>query len=514
MSWRGPSYDGEFPSLGWEILDWAEDTFRVPDGPLAGEPLRLTDEQATILVRWYGLDDRGRWLFRRGVVRRPQGWGKSPLLALIALAELAGPSRFDGWSADGEPVGVAPTAPWVQVAAVSEAQTDNTYSALYEMAKESDLNGSEIDVGLTRLFLVGEIGRLEPVTSAAGTRLGQRVTFAVLDETHLWTARNGGVKLAATLRRNAGKMAGRTFETTNAHEPGEDSVAERSWKAAQQGAAGLLYDSVEGDWVEDLSVRPAVLASLKKAYGDATWVDLERLADELADPGTIDGRRFYMNQLVGSSQRPVDIVAWENDLAVPDRIVEPGTRIGLGFDGSISDDSTVLYGCTADGFVFEIAVWNRPDTDRDRSWRVPRLDVDDAVHATFEQYDVGLMLCDPAKWWTEIETWVGRYGDERVVMLDTNQTRRFAPACDRFAVAAREQAVSHDGKSLLTAHLGACAKRKVRSRDDVDDGRTQFVIVKADTRKIDAAVAAVLAYEAAMTMPAADEPMTPLVDWI
>ena len=510
MPWRGPSYDGEFPSLGWDILEWAEKYFKVPDGPLAGEPLVLTDEQAAILVRFYGLDNRGRFVFRRGAVRRSQGWGKSPLLALMGLAELVGPSRFDGWSAAGEPVGVAQTTPWVQVAAVSEDQTDNTYAALYSMASESDLAGNSLDVGLTRVFLKQNQGRLEPVTASAGTRLGQRVTFAVLDETHLWTQRNGGLKLAATIRRNAGKMNGRTFESTNAHEPGEDSVAERTYKASQAGAPGLLYDAVEAPPVEDLGDRQAVKAALKVAYGDSTWVDLDRLVEEIADPGTDpdDARRFYFSQLVSSGGKPVDLQLWER-LAKPGREITAGDHVGLGFDGSIYDDSTVLYGCTRDGHIFEVASWNRPAGAPD-GWHVPRIEVDEAVEAAFARYDVGRMFCDPPRWHTEIETWAARHKNKRartkdeeeiVLALDTNRASRFAPACDRFATMARERSISHDGRPLLTAHLAATVKKRVRLGDDDDDGRTRFVVVKEDTRKIDATVGAILALEAAMTMP-------------
>jgi len=498
MPWRGARYDGEFPSLGPTIDVWAQEHFKVPDGPYAGRPLELTDEQYSLLYRFYGLDDHGKWLFRRAAVRRAQGWGKSPLLALVALAELCGPSRFGGWDGEGEPVGVEPVAPWVQVAAVSEDQAGNTYSYLYEMAKESPLNGGMLDVGITRLFLVGRPGRLEPVTSAAGTRLGQRVTFAVLDETHLWTKTNGGHKLAATIRRNAGKMNGRSFESTNAHLPGEDSVAERTWKAAQDGAAGLLYDAVEAPPVDDLSDRDAVRAALSVAYGDSGWVNLDRLAAEVADPGTdpADARRFFMNQLVSHADQFVDIQQWERLAA--DRVVEPGAEIGLGFDGSISNDQTALYGCTRDGFVFELAVWSRDLSVPD--WRVPRSEVHDAVREAFATYRVGRMLCDPPRWATEIETWQGLYGDT-VLVLDTNQARKFAPPCDRFATAVREGSVSHDGKPGLTGDLASCARKQVRVMDDADDGRTRFVIVKADTRKIDRAVGAVLAFEAAMSMP-------------
>jgi hypothetical protein len=496
VPWRGPEYDGEFPSLGWHVLDWIHTFLQVPDGPFAGEPLELSDEQTRLLVRWYQLDDRGRFVYRRGVKRAPQGWGKSPFLGAIALAELGGPVRFDGWDTNGEPVGVMPVAPWVQVAAVSEDQTDNTYAAAYAMASESELAGTVLDIGLTRMFLVGQPGRLEPVTASAGSRLGQRVTFAVMDETHLWTQQRGGHKLASTIRRNAGKMNGRTFESTNAHLVGEDSVAERSLAAASKGAPGLLYEATEGPAVPDLTDRDKVLASLRVAYGDAAkWVDLDRIANEIGDPGTEpnDARRFYLNQLTSGGECPIDMQVWAELLER--RVVPAGSHIGVGFDGSISDDSTVLYGCTDDGYVFEIAAWDRPRNVNE--WRVPRLEVHAAVREMFATFSVGLMLCDPPKWFTEIEQWAAEYGDV-VTVLDTNQARRFAPACDRWATAVRERALTHDGTA--TAHVAACAKRKVRLADDDDDGRTKFVIVKADTRKIDRAVGVVLAYEAAKTM--------------
>jgi hypothetical protein len=506
MPWRGPDYAGEFPSLGWEIIDWARDMLTVPDGPFAGERFEFTDEQAATVVRFYQLDDRGGFVCRRGCLRRAQGWGKSPVMSVFGLVELCGPCRFGGWDAAGDPVGVLPGTPWVQVAAGSEDQAGNTFAAIHAMAGESALADTVLDVGLTRIFLKDVTGRLEPVTAAAGTRLGQRVTFAVLDETHLWTRRSGGHKLAATIRRNAGKMNGRTFESTNAHEPGEASVAESTFEASQKGAAGLLYDSVEAPLVDDLTDRAAVLPALRVAYGDARWVDLDRIASEIADPATdpSDARRFYFNQLTSDSLRPVDLLEWEQ-LARADVDVPARSYVGVGFDGSISDDMTVLYGCTQDGHLFEIASWGRPENAAS-DWRVPRLEVGEKVAETFARYRVGRMFCDPAKWYSEIEQWALDHGEEKVVVLDTNQARRFAPACGRFVTAVREGTVTHDGGSGLTAHLAACAKKKVRLADADDDGRTQFVFVKGDVRKIDRAVAAVLAFEAASTMPPRKKP--------
>jgi hypothetical protein len=506
MPWRGPEYDGEFPSLGWGVSDWCFEHLVVPDGPFAGEPLEFTDEQLTLLVRWYQLDDRGRFVYRRGSKRAPQGAGKSPFLGAMSLAELAGPVRFGGWDANGEPVGVRMPHPWVQVAACSEDQTDNTFAAAYAMAVESDLADKVIDIGRTIMYLAGgEQGRLEPVTASAGSRLGQRLTYTVLDETHLWTQRNGGHKLAATLRRNASKMSGRTFESTNAFLVGEDSVAERTWQAAQKGAAGLLYEAFEAPPVEDLTDRNAVLEALRVAYGDAVrWVPIERIANEVSDPGVDpdDVRRFYLNQLTSGGLCPFALEVWD-ELAKP-RDVPEGTRIALGFDGSISQDRTVLYGCVPGErpYVFQIRSWSRPANAPD--WRVPRLEVHAAVRHAFARWRVGKFFCDPPKWESEVEGWQKEFGTPtdplRVEPLDTNQARKFAPECERFATDIRERRLEHDGSADLRGSLSACAKKQVRLADNPDDGRTRFVIVKADTRKIDDAVGAILARAAAATM--------------
>lgn len=524
MPWRGPNSDGDFPSLGWQLLDWWEDHLPSPRDPT--EPLVFTDEQARILVAWYAIDPRsGRRLYRRGASRRSKGWGKSPVEAAKALAELAGPVLFDGWDAAGEPVG----RPWgtanspqalVQIAAVSEDQTENTHSVVYEFLTANDgaaADSLRIDAGLTRTYLRDgdRRGKLEPVTAAAGSREGQPVTYAVLDETHLWTPRNGGVRLAKTLRRNAAKMAGSTYETTNSFVPGEQTVAEGTHRSAEMGAEGVFYDAVEAPQVEPESSDAELEAAMRVAYGDAWWVDTARLVREVRDPDMPwdDACRFFFNWNRSLTSGFVDIVAW--DLLGRERVIEPGERVGVGFDGSISGDATALYGCTADGFVFELACWERPDGVE--VWRVPRGEVNDKVAEVFSTYDVGRMLCDPPKWWSEIEAWADLFNPTRtedaiVLELDTNQASRFAPACGRFETALAE-GLTHDGKPGLRAHLAACARKKVRLNDADDDGRTKFVIVKADTRKIDRAVAAVLAHEAAMTMPVAAEAAVPLVAW-
>jgi hypothetical protein len=487
------------------------------------QPFILTDEQARLIVAWYALDDRGDFIYRRAICEMAKGWGKSPLWGSVALMELAGHVVFDGWDADGNPVGRpwgtgdAPPA-WVQIAAVSEDQTDNTYGAMYELLMANGGRAADllkIDAGRTRLYLTDRPGKLEPVTAAAGSREGQRVTFSVLDETHLWLPSNGGVKLASTVRRNAAKMGGRTVETTNAPRLGERSVAERSGSDVQRGFSGILhYNRQPAHEPQPDDSDDKLLEALEAAYGDAHWIDRQRILKEIRDPSTDwdDALRFFFNCRVAGTGRAVDPRRWD-ELAQP-RDVPSGTYLGLGFDGSVSQDATVLRACLPDGYSFILGYWLRPQGQED--WTVPRLEVHEAVQAAFARYRVGRMFCDPPLWRTEIEQWAAKYDrgdrpeDKVVLAFDTNQARRFAPAVDRWRTAIREGTHTHDGDSVTDDHVKAVHLKKVQVAAAEDDGRTKYVLVKGeDRRKIDAAIADVLAHEAAMTMPADPGPPKP-----
>jgi hypothetical protein len=62
-------------TLGWHVLQWSADYLLQPDGPEAGIPWQFTREQARIVLRFYEIDDYGKFCHRRGVLRRLKGWG-------------------------------------------------------------------------------------------------------------------------------------------------------------------------------------------------------------------------------------------------------------------------------------------------------------------------------------------------------------------------------------------------------------------------------------------------------
>lgn len=487
-------------TLGWDILDWGSTFLAQPDGANKGDTWSYTKEQAKFILWFYAVDEKGRFLYRRALLARPKGWGKSPLLAAISCTELLGPVHFDGFDSSGMPVGRPSYSPLIQLAAVSEAQTDNTMALVIEMLGEGYANDYyNLDIGKSRILVPG--GKLEPVTAQAKSREGQRPTFAVLDETHLWIPSNGGDKLAATIRRNLGKINGRSVETTNAYLPGEESVAESSheyWEAIQRGEVknpGLMYDFRQAAPNAPYEPGEERRKALVQVYGDAAkenggWVDLDRIEQEMDDPATkeADGRRFYFNQITKGSLQWVDPVKWSS---CEDKFLRPLDKhdaITLGFDGGLRDDSTALVACRIeDGAIFPIKVWEKPDGSKD--WEVDFVSVDLFVRDALENYNVIRMNCDPAYWQDIVGRWAIDF-DGVVWEWWTNRKKAMAEANERFHTAVMSGNIKHKNDEVLTRHvLNAHI-------EETPWGDLLRKDIRGGSRKIDAAVAAVLAYEA------------------
>lgn len=505
MPWRGAEYAGEFPSLGWLVGEWIEEHCVIPDGDRLGDPYLLTDEMWLFLAHHYRLRPdateeqwQSAWANRRSQLVRPQKWGKGPLTAAMICAEAVGPVRFAGWDADGEPVGREWVTPWIQVTATSEDQTDNVYRALRPMIDEGPLTDWIPDTGETRIN-VGNGGLIEPVTSSKNARLGQRITFAVQDETHCWVESNGGWAIAYTQRRNLSGTGGRLVETTNAWDPSEQSVAQRTAEARVKD----IHRDHRTAPPTSLANKAERKKSLRIAYGDSAkrpggWVDIDRIDGELVEIAAHDpaqAERFYLNRIVAGTGSWLDRDRWDTRAEARD-VPPDGATLVLGFDGSDSDDWTGFRAETLDGYQFtptygpdhQPTIWDPAEWDG----QVPRLEVDAALDELMSRYNIVRLYADPPYWETEVDTWADRYGEKRVVRWYTLRVTQMHAAAERLVtdVTKKDSTFRHDGCPVTSAHV-ANARKAVRPGN-------RYVLKKASVaQKIDMSVVSVLAHEAA-----------------
>lgn len=548
MPWK-PDVEGEIPTLGYDVIDWFAEELNAPDSA-DGSPLVLTREQEDFLLRWYAFDPATlRFTHRRGLLGRARGWGKSPILGAISIAEGLAPVLPAGWDAQGRPVGKpwsTVRTPLIHIAAVSESQTKNTWASMLEM-----LAGPVIDdyPGLEPMdtMINLPVGKIEAITSSARTVKGKRSVFAVLDQTEEWVPSNNGVWLAQTIRTNCAKVGGRTLESPNAFIPGEGSVAEESAAYAKAIADGralneaLLYDHREAPANTDLSDRESLIAGLRYAYGDSSdhpdgcviheppcapgWSPIEGNADMFWDPAN-DVQKLrsdFLNQITHASDAWISRPEWNrrdtNLIASdPKNPTEPlalvkGDTITLGFDGARKrrrgvTDSTALVACrVSDGFLTPIRVWEQPDGKAGDEWRIPTDEVDAAVRETFSTYTVVGFYADPAKWEGYVAQWEARYGAKlKVKATRTNpiewwmtggRAAMITRSLEQFYNAVVDDELTHSGSPVLTTHI-LNARRRMK--------QTGYQIYKEhpdSANKIDAAIAAVLAWQARLDAVAA-----------
>lgn len=530
----GPTWqrDSEHPSgwnlpkltLGWQVVMWQAECLQFPDG----RPWRYTPEQLRFVLWWYAVDSDLRWMFRDGVLQRIKGWGKDPKAATLSATEFVGPCRpdksgrtvRDPWGNE-HPAGVPHPEAWVQIAAVSKDQTRNTMTLFPSVFTPAAIERYSIDLGKEIIYAHKGAKRIEAVTSSPRALEGGRPTFTLRNETHHWLSSNEGHEMDAVIDRNAVKSsdgASRALSITNAYMPGEDSVAERArdaYELMQSGkslATGLLYDSLEAPPEAPLSADAAPKV-IELVRGDSHWLDTQRIVQAILDPRNPPSRsrRFWYNQIVAAEDAWIAPYQWDA-LARPERLVDEGEQVTVFFDGSKSDDATVLVACcVSDGHVFLIDCWQRPaGLDSKARWVVPREEVDAAVDRMFDRWSVRAFFADPGSgeddsgerfWDGYIDGWATRHGDRLVIKATTTagnhhavmwdmrspgRQQEFTEATERcYSDITSNLSLSHDGNRLLRQH--AVNARRRPNRWGVAIGKEH----RESARKIDAMVGAI-----------------------
>lgn len=517
----------DFPTLGFLAADWIEAHCVVPDGFSLGNPFVLDGWQLWCAVNHYRVRsglvfDPARpaqgtaFHFRRSQVVGPQKTGKGPWSAAVTTFEAVGPCLFAGWARGGEvyrceddgcgcgfeyiyepgePMGMMRPTSLIQLLATSEDQVDNVYRPLQGMIRRGPLaERMLVREGFIRL---PEDGRIDPVTAAANSKLGNPINFAIMDETGLYTARNKLLRVSQTMRRGLAGMGGRSIETTNPWDPMENSQAQQTFESRSADIFKFYRRPPTGLSYKNKRDRAKIHAFV---YHGSPWVDLasiEAEAAELLETDPTQAERFFGNRLVQGLGSFMLEPLWEGTREP--RVVRDGERIALGFDGSRSGDWSAIRAETADGYRFtptygpdaRPTFWN-PD-----EWggRIPRGEVNAAVSELMKRYDVGRMYVDPRHWETQADQWAVEHGEDVVVTWPTNQINRMFMALVRFLEDTTERTTTHDGDPTVTVH--ALAARKVAKPGD------KYILGKpSETQKIDLLMADILAHEAAADMRA------------
>jgi phage terminase large subunit-like protein len=457
-----------------------------------GDALVLRDWQKELVRRIFARDSDGGLSARVALVGTPRKSGKSALASTLALYSLIA-EGIEG----GE----------VVVAAAEKEQARIIFGEAKRMVEASEL--SELCTLYRDAIFVPSTNSVMKVLSAeAYSKEGLNVSRAIVDEIHAHKNRELFDVLSLSMG-NRGKLAQLLAVTTAGQKTdmtGQDSIAYSLYQYGKRVSTGEVVDpTFFMSWWEappEADHRdPEMWKVANPGYDDlVSKDDFESAVKRTPEP---EFRTKRLNQWVSSMNAWLPNGAWQP--LAEQRELLPDEDIIIGFDGSFNGDCTSLMGCTIPKddekpYLFMIKTWEKQPEDTD-DWRVNTQEVEDVIIQFCSTHNVKEIACDPYRWQRSMDA-MAEMGLP-VIEFPSTSPSRMVSACAKFYTAVTEQTMIHDGDALLERHLtNAVVKTDRIGPRIVKDNRSS-------PRKIDAAVAAVIAFDRATVGRVESEQLVP-----
>jgi phage terminase large subunit-like protein len=465
--------DGQIAGDFIECLTQTKDTV----AGRVGEQLQLRDWQRNLLNHLLARREDGRLKHRTALIGMARKNGKTTIGSGLALYSLfCGPEGGDVFSA-----------------AADKDQARLCFQAAKQMIEMSPDLSEQAKLYRDAIEVKATKSVYRVLSSESFTKEGLSPTLIVYDELHAAPTDElfNVLQLGSGARRDP-LMLGITTAGVRYDQTGLESTCFRLFQYGQRVAMGEVDDpSFFCAWWQapiDADYRnPETWQMANPGYGDLN--DPEDFESSIKRTPEAEFRTKRINQWVSSQQIWLPTGTFEgcaNGEAEP----PDGVEVVLGFDGSFSGDASVIVGCTTEEkpHIFLIKAWEKQLTDRD-DWRVDIAEVEQTIIEACKRWQVREIVCDPFRWQRSMQV----LADEGlpVVEYPSSSPSRMVPACAKFRDAVTAANVTHDNSPTLLRHMNNCVVKSDRLGPRIVKEH------KASSRKIDAAVAAIIAFDRA-----------------
>jgi phage terminase large subunit-like protein len=451
-----------------------------------GDALVLRPWQRELIRHLYARDEKSGLIARTALIGTPRKNGKSALSSTaIALYSLLA-EGIDG----GEVYSIAAEKEQARIV-FGEAKRIVESTELSEMVK----------VYRDALF-VPETNSVYRVLSAeAYSKEGYNPHRVIADELHAHKDRSlfDVMSLAMGNRGSIAQLIAVTTAGVKKDITGQDSIAYSLYQYGQKVARGEIED-------------PSFFMAWWQAKDDAdhrdpkTWEEANPGFDDLVAKDDFESairrtpenefRTKRLNQWVSSQSAWLPAGIWEE--LEGRREITPDDEIILGFDGSFSGDCTALVACSIPKteeekpYIWLVKAWEKDLTIHDDNWRVDIQEVEDTILEFVQKYPkTREVACDPFRWQRSMEVLADK--GVPIVEFPSTSARRMVQACAKFYDSVTGKTLEHDGDPTLSRHLDNAVTK-------IDNLGIRIVKEnRYSPRKIDAAVASIIAFDRAVS---------------
>ena len=431
------------------VAEFIEQHCRLTRGDRAGQLIRLEPFQRALLDDLFELR-AGKRRYRRAYVQLPRKNGKTFLLACTSLYEaLTGELGGEVYFVAGDRQQASPSTGTVLRVLSAEAGLQQGLSPSFVVFDEVAVQPND---RLWNVMSLGSGTRSQPMIVGISTPGWEKDSLAYRLYQH-------GKKV------RAGEVADPTFffRCFEPADPEADHTDPDVWRESNPGLGAFLHE-------EDFA---AAIASTEEA----------------------EFRRFRLGQWTSTRSVALPAGAWD-DCSVK-REVKAGEPAVVAFVASRARDCIALVGCTLDGFVFPIELFEPGE-------RVDPSNVAAAIRECFGRCDVRELTCQERDW-----TWVllEMESEDLPVVKMPLSPQRSAKAWQIFADAVLEQRLTQSGDAALARHVGNLTLRSDRGgvRPDLE--------LASPGAFVNGALAAMIAYERSVEL--ANVPQRePMMAWV
>jgi phage terminase large subunit-like protein len=463
------------------VVEFVEGFGRITKDSVAGSaggPLILRDWQKTLLEHLFAWDDDGL-RHRISLVGMPRKNGKSALGSVLGLYSLIlGPRGAEVYSVAAEK----------EQARIVFQDAKRTVEASPELSAITKLYRDAIELpSFNSVYRV--------LSAESVTKEGLNPTTVIFDELHAQPDRElfDVFSLAMGSRGKLASLIAITTAGVRSDRSGRDGIAFNLYQYGQKIARGEEKDDTffMAWWESEGDHR------LRETWDEANpgFGDLNAESDfESAIRRTPEAefRIKRCNQWVSSVETWLPAGSW--DECAGEVTLTDDDEIVLGFDGSYNGDASVIVGAVVPKVegdpvkVFLVKAWEKDLEHDPDDWRVDIGEVEDTVIDFCAKHRVREIACDPFRWQRSMEVLENK---GLPVVSFPQSPQRMIKACARFYDAVADGKLVHDGDPLLSRHIGNTAVKLTPAGPHIKKENPN------SPRKIDAAVAAILAHDRA-----------------
>jgi phage terminase large subunit-like protein len=458
-----------------------------------------------LLTYIFAQNEYGRRRYRRIYIQGPKGFGKSALSAWVGLFQLC-----------------SQRSPVLPVAASTDKQAELVFGDMKACIRNSEELSARFEFFDEVIRQRNGPGYAYRVASVGGSNDGARISTALMDEIHLLTTREHRA-LWDVIQNGCAKREDSLLLATSTPGWDLDTPAGELHQYGKKWFSGEINDPEFAMiwWGCDPSTDPERFnletdkgrkAAIRQANpASGAFVNVADHARRYTKDHQANFLRYFLGLWTSREDSWLPAGAWgacqateARDDLVWDRdrevwTVRDGADVVLGFDGSVSQDSTALVVWTRGDrpHCDLVAIWEQPDDEREAAeWAVPVAAVEQTIREACRRWRVQEIAADPARWQKSLQALT----EEKLPVVEfPMRPERMMPATQRFYEAiVSQKGLTHSGDPRLSRHVGnAVVKADQRGQRIMKDS------LKSQ-RKVDAAVAAIIGFDRA-SQPKPDE---------